>query len=125
MARRIPYQLVIKQRRDYLYVEYGGNGLTLQTILDMITIAAQSVRTLNAKRVLLVRNMPLLQSDDDRSMLARIIRSVVAPDVRFAMVDKFGNDPEKSSRGLDVVRAAGWDVNEFATIDEAAKWLSS
>jgi hypothetical protein len=125
MAKRIPYQLVIKERKGYLYVEYGGVGLTLQAILDMIHLSAQAVRTLQAKRVLLVRNIPLFTSDIDRTMLASIIKRVIPPDVRFAMVDKYGNDPIASQQGLAVLRAAGWDVTEFKTANEAETWLAA
>jgi hypothetical protein len=123
MAKRIPYQLTIKQRRGYLYVEYGGTGLTVQAILDMINIAAQAAKTLDATEVLLVRNIPLITSDADRGMFASLIKRVASSQIRFAMVDKFGNDPAESERGLNVLRAFGWNVTEFETIKSAEEWL--
>ncbi len=125
MARRIPFQINIKQRRGYLQIEFGGTGLTLESILDMINLSAQAVRTQNVKRVLLVRNIPLMTSDADRQMMARIIASSVPADVRFALVDKFGNDAAESARGIEVAAAAGWNVREFPSTAEAVSWLTA
>ena len=123
MARRIPYKLIIRQRRGYLYIEYAGTELTLGAMLDMVNISAQAARTLEAKRVLLVRNIPLMTSDADRRLFASVIRESVPKNVRYAMVDKYGNDPAASARGLEVLRTAGWDVTQFDTVEAAEQWL--
>ena len=124
MAKNIPFHLLITQKKGYLSIEYGGTDLTLQNALDIINISAHVARTQEARNVLLIRNMPLITSDEDRRMFAALVQRSVDPNVRFAMVDKYGNDPKESAKGLAVLRSVGWDVTEFPKEKDAVKWLT-
>lgn len=75
--------------------------------------------------MLLVRNAPILDSDANRVLTAQLISRGADAGVKFAIVDKFGNDPEKAARAVEVSRNAGWDLTAFETIEEAEKWLTS
>jgi len=125
MIEQSGYNLVIEERGIYLYVVYSGNPLTLEMIVEAINSVAQALRSSGLTRVLLVRDAPILDSDANRALTAKLIGNSVGPGVKFAIVDKFGNDPEKTARAVQSSRDAGWDVTGFATIGEAQEWLTN
>lgn len=120
-----PHKLVIEERDGYLYVEYAGNPLTLQMILDTVNAVGERIRQGGYTRVLLVRDAPLLESDQNRALVAGLIRNLLGTEVKFAIVDKFGNDPQEAAQAVRSARAAGWDLTGFDTVEEAAAWLRS
>lgn len=119
------YKLEIEERDGYLYVLYGGNPLTLEMIVETINSVARALRSSGLRRVLLVRDSPILDSEKARAMTAQLVNKATMPGVRFAIVDKFGNDPEKTALAVKASREAGWDLTGFDTIDEAADWLKN
>ena len=117
--------LKIEERKGFLYVEYSGDPLTLDMIVNTVNTVAQALHSTGQKLVLLVRNSPLLTSDANRALTAQLINNSGVGDVKFAIVDKFGNDPKKTSRAVESSRKAGWDLTEFNTIEEAERWLTT
>ena len=62
MIEQSGYNLVIEERGIYLYVEYCGNPLTLEMIVQTINSVARALQSSGLTRVLLVRNSPILDS---------------------------------------------------------------
>lgn len=125
MTEQYDYNLEIEERDGYLFVEYAGNPLTLEMIVQTINAVANAIRSSGITRVLLVRNAPILDSDANRALTAQLINKGAPTGVKFAIVDKFGNDPEKTARAVESSRDAGWDLTGFDTIEAAQKWLTS
>jgi len=123
MHELAPPKLIIEERDGYLYVLYGGNPITLEMLVQTINRVAEIIRSRGITRVLIVRNAPLLKSDENRAMVADLIRNSVPADVRFAIVDIFGNHPRDVAYAAESSRHAGWDLTDFATIEEAEEWL--
>jgi hypothetical protein len=123
MRQSAPYELTIEERVGYLYVLYGGDPLTLEMILKIINTVATKIREHGYDRVLLVRNAPILENDENRAMVARIISNLLGTGVRFAIVDAYGNDPILERKAVESARAAGWDLTGFDTIEQAEAWL--
>src|SRR4051794_17406090 len=101
MDSRAEYKLEIEPRQGYLYALFGGDPLTLDMILSFINAVAGAIKEHGYTRVLLIREAPLLDSDDNRAMVANIIRSRVAEGVKFAIVDGYGNEPEEARRAAN------------------------
>ena len=118
-------KLEIEEGDGFLRVLYGENPITLETIVRTINLVADRLRSTGFKKVLLLRDAPLLDSDANRAMTAQLIHRAVGRDVRFAIVDVFGNDPEETKLAVEASRKAGWDLTGFATIEEAEAWLRS
>jgi hypothetical protein len=118
-------QLRVEPRSGYLYVVYGSDTISLQMIVETINAVAKGIREFGYTRVLLIRNGPLLESDAARAMVASMIKNLVGDDVRYAIVDGYGNDPEQTRRAVEASRAAGWDLHGFDTEEEAEAWLLS
>jgi hypothetical protein len=125
MPEKLEYGLEIEERDGYLYVEYSGDPVTLEMVVRWINAVADALRSSGLKRVLLVGNAPVLHSDANRVLVAELIKRSVHQGTKFAIVDKFGNDPEKTVRSVEVHRNAGWDLTGFDSIEEAARWLTS
>ncbi len=123
MMDQSDYNLEIEERDGYLYVVYTGNPLTLEMIVKTINAVTEAMRSSGLSRVLLVRNAPILDSDANRELTAQLVNKGAPPGVKFAIVDKFGNDPEKTARAVESSRNAGWDLTGFDTIEEASRWL--
>ena len=123
MTEQAGYNLEIEEREGYLYVLYAGNPLTLEMIVRTINAVTDALRSSGLTRVLLVRDAPILDSDANRALTAQLISKSGAAGVKFAIVDKFGNDPEKTARAVEFSRNAGWNLTGFDTIEEAQKWL--
>jgi hypothetical protein len=119
----VPHRLEVEERDGYLYVVYGGDPLTLQMIVETINRVSEVIRSRGYTRVLLVRDAPLLESDASRALVANMIRNLVGENVRFAIVDVFGNHPDATARAIEGSRKAGWDLTGFETVEEAAAWL--
>jgi hypothetical protein len=119
----VPQKLVVEPRDGYLYVVYGADTVTLQMIVDAINAVVEAIRANAYTRVLLARNGPLLESDAARALVAALIKNLVSEDVRFAIVDVYGNDPEQTQRALEASRATGWNVHGFESEADAIKWL--
>ena len=117
--------VIIEDRGGYLYVEYSGNPVTLDMLVQTINKAAAAIREQGCKNVLVARNAPLLDNDTLRTLVGSMIRNLVKPDVRFALVDIFGNDPEAVRHAAIASNAAGWNVTGFDTTDEAIAWLTA
>src|SRR5688572_26309556 len=114
-----PIDQKIERRDGYMYVEYSAKVLTLDMIVTLINAVAAGLRDCGLKRVLIVRNAPLLDSDATRSLVASMVRRLVSEDVRFAIVDTYGNDPDAVRRAAASSRQAGWNLNPFDTVEEA------
>lgn len=123
MASRAHYKLVVEPREGYLYALFGGDPLTLEMILSFINGIAAAIKKDNYKRVLLVREAPLLDSDANRAMVAGMVRSRVGDGVKFAIVDGYGNDPREAANAAYNGRSAGWDLTPFPTVESAEEWL--
>ena len=124
MTEAAPHKLLIEEREGYLYVVYGGDPLTLDMIVRTINAVADRIRSAKYDRVLLVRDAPLLESDENRAMVASMIRNLLGDGVRFAIVDVYGNPPDEVERAVAASRAAGWDLTSFRTEDAAIEWLT-
>jgi len=48
---------------------------------------------------------------------------MVTDDVRFAIVDKYGNDRDAAHAAAHASRRAGWNLHPFDTEEEALEWL--
>jgi hypothetical protein len=120
-----PPELIVEQRAGYLYVEYAGDPLTLEMVVTTINKVASTLRACGLKAVLIVRNAPLLKDDESRTLVASLISRLVPEDVRFAIVDKYGNDPEEVRHAAAASREAGWNLHAFDTTEEAISWLAS
>jgi len=125
MLKPEPHRLIIEEREGYLFAHYGGNPLTLEMILETINRVATLIRERGYRNVLLVRDAPLLESDENRALIANLINTSVRSPVRFAIVDEYGNDPEKVRKAVEASRRAGWDLTGFKTIEDAERWLTS
>ena len=125
MATLQPPNLIIEHREGYLYVEYAGNPILLDALLNTINTVADAIRQSGVKRVLIVRNAPLLENDANRALLAQLVQRTAPPDFRFAIVDVFGNDPQAVLHAAEASRAAGWELTPFDTVEDAAAWLNS
>jgi hypothetical protein len=119
-----PPDLIIEDRDSYLFVEYSGDPLTLEMIVATINKVAAVIRSGNVKNVLIMRNAPLLKDDAARMLVASMVRRLVPDDVRFAIVDKYGNDPSDCTHAAEAAQKAGWDLHCFGTTDEAIDWLT-
>jgi hypothetical protein len=117
------YEFIIEDRPGYLYARYGGDPVTLEMIVKMVNSVAERIRARGHDRVLLVRDSPLLESEANRSMVAAMLRNLVAPNVRFASVDAYGNDPELARRAAAASRKAGLDLTAFDSEAEAEEWM--
>lgn len=120
-----PHKLIIEEREGYLYVLYGGNPLTLEMILETINRVAEIIRARGYTRVLIVRDAPLLESDQNRAMVANLVGRSVPANVRFAIVDVFGNHPRDAAYAAESARRAGWDLTDFTTIEQPEEWLTN
>ncbi len=116
-------ELIVEDRGSYLYVEFSGDPLTLAVYLRLINKIAAAIREGAPRNVLLVRNAPVLKGDAECALVASVARRTFPDDVRFALVDVFGNDPRAVHHAAEVKRAAGWNITDFDTIDEAIAWL--
>jgi hypothetical protein len=125
MAGFKPHKLIVEDRDGYLYVEYGGNPLTLQMIIDTINHVGTRIEQGGYKRVLIVRDAPLLESDENRALVAGLIKNRLGSAVKFAIVDIHGNNPKEVAHAVEASRAGGWDLTGFDTIDEAIHWLKT
>lgn len=123
MAEVRQHKLLIEERPGYLYAVYGGDPLTLEMILTTVNKVVERVRARGYDRVLLMRDAPILESDTNRAMVAAMIRNLLGNDVRFAIVDAYGNDPEATRRAVEASRRAGWDLTGFDSESEAEAWL--
>lgn len=117
-------ELVVEDRGSYLYVEFSSDPLTLAAYLRLINRIAVAIREGAPRNVLLVRNAPVLKGDAECALVASVARRTFPDDVRFALVDEFGNDHEAIHHATAVKRAAGWNITDFDTIDEAEAWLT-
>ena len=117
--------LIVEDRDTYLFVEYSGDPLTLEMIVTTINKVAAVIRDRQLKNILIVRNAPLLKDDAARALVASMIRRLVDDDERFAIVDKYGNDPEAVRHAAAASREAGWNLTAFDTTDEAIAWLTA
>jgi hypothetical protein len=118
-----PYKLLVEEHGQYLRVEYGGNPLTLEMLMRIVNEVGRYIREKGFDRVLILRDAPLLGSDANRAMVAAMVRTMVGENVRFAIVDIYGNDPRDVARATKASRAAGWALTGFGTEDEAITWL--
>jgi hypothetical protein len=118
-----PHKLIVEEREGYLHVVYGADELTLEMIVQIINTVAERVRAGRYTRVLLVREAPLLESDRARTMVAAMIRNLLGDEVRFAIVDAYGNDPKAARRAAEASRRAGWNLTAFDSESEAEAWL--
>jgi hypothetical protein len=118
-------ELIVEDRGKYLFVEFSSDPLTLDVYVRMINAAAAAIRSGAPKNVLLVRNAPVLKGDAEAALVGSVARRSFPDDVRFAIVDIFGNDRGTIHHSAEVKRAAGWYVTDFATIDEAIAWLTA
>lgn len=116
-------ELVVEDRGSYLYVEFSSDPLTLAVYVKLINRTATAIREGAPRNVLLVRNAPVLKGDAECSLVASLAHRIFPDDVRFALVDEFGNDPRAIHHAAAVKRAAGWNITHFDTIDEAVAWL--
>ena len=123
MAEDVSLNLEIEKRDGYLYALYRGDPLTLGMIVKTINAVAEAIRSGGFTRVLLVRDAPLLDSDQNRALVAGLIKQNITAGVKFAIVDKFGNDPAAAARAVEASRKAGWDLTAFDTIEKAEEWL--
>lgn len=118
-----PPNLIIEDREGYLFVEYSGNPLLLDAMLTTVNTAAARIRELGYKNVLIIRNAPLLESDASRALIASMVRRLAPEDVRYAIVDRYGNDPAAARAAAHASRRAGWNLHPFDTEEEALEWL--
>ncbi len=119
-----PLELTIENRGGYLFVEFSSDPLTLDVYVRMINETAAAIRGGAPRNVLIVRNAPVLKGDAEAALVASVARRNFPDDARFAIVDIFGNDRGAIHHSAEVKRAAGWNVTDFATIDEAVAWLT-
>lgn len=125
MATLQPPKLIIARRERYLYVEYAGNPVTLEMLVGTINTVGATLRESGIKRVLIVRNAPLLHDDANRGLVASLVKRIAPPGVRYAIVDVFGNDPQAVLHAAEASQKAGWDLRPFDTVEGAAAWLNS
>lgn len=116
--------LMIEDRGRYLFVEFSSDPLTLDVYVRLINETAAAIRRGAPKNVLLVRNAPVLKGDAEAALVASLARRNFPDEARFAIVDIFGNDRKAIRHSAEVKRAAGWNVTDFDTIDEAVAWLT-
>ena len=123
MANGVPHKLIIEERDGYLYVLYGGDPLTLEMIVKTANMVSERVRATGFKKLLVVREAPPLESEENRSMVRAMGRSLLGAGVQLAVIDAYGNDPTETQRVAEVSRQAGWNLAVFDSEEEAEAWL--
>jgi len=125
MRQFVPFKLTIEKRPGYLYARYEADPVTLSDVIATVNGVAQAIYESGYDRVLLVRNSPLLESEDNRELLNAMLKKHVPKGVKVALVDIFGNDPEAVARAAEASKTVGWDLTIFPTVAEAEQWLAT
>jgi hypothetical protein len=120
-----PFKLTIEKRPGYLYAHFEGDPVTLSNIIDTVNGVAGAISEGQYDRLLLVRNSPLLQSDENRQLLNAMVKARLPEGVKCALVDIYGNDAAAIARAIEASRSVGWDLTAFESIEAAEEWLTN
>jgi hypothetical protein len=120
-----PYKMTIEDRGTYLYVCVESEIIHLEIVVDYINRFARALRETGHRNMIFERRTPLLENLDLYSLAANVLRNVVPPGTRIAVVDPRSKSRSLQQSMLDSRKEAGVDSADFASIEEAEQWLTA
>lgn len=117
------YNLVLERRDGYLYACVTADLITLNMVVEYLNRISQAARDSHSGRLLFVRRTPLMDSTADYQLAANLLRNMLPPDTKIAIVDEHDNDPAGARHKIQVLGSRGLNAKAFDQVSEAEGWL--
>ena len=119
----VPYDLTIEDRSTYLYACVQAEVADLYISVNYVNEVISHLRQRGARRMLFVREIPMMASWTDYSITASAIINILPRGVRVALVDR----SPAHRMVVDIVNEQAIrkqrDIRAFEAVAEAETWL--
>lgn len=117
-----PYKLSFEERPDYLYARIEAESIDRTTALSYLSEVARYCARIDAKRLLIHRDIPVMLPDADLFNTTTDFLEMVRG-TRAAFVNPYQDLTEALDFAMVVGLNRGADYKLFNSIEDAEKWL--
>jgi hypothetical protein len=117
-----PYKIRFEERPGYLFAHVKAETIDRNTAFAYLQDLGAKCAELNAKRLLVIRDIPMVMSDvKNYQCLTEMIR--VLGRIRLALVNPYSEFASAVDFGTLVIRSKRYDYKAFTSMDDAEQWL--
>lgn len=123
-TRATPYELTFEERPAYLYARIKAQTIDRAMALDYLGEIADRCGAIRCKRMLLERDIPVMQNDADLfASMSDLVR--MSAGIKIAFVNKHVPIDEAMRFAVGIGIGQGADYKYFNNSERAAAWLVS